>query len=163
MPVTAVTKFGEMPSCVAVLPAPVSLSTHCARSGLAPFAVLMLPLATSGSTRFCPETDVYVALPRHCHTGLVVKAEALGTESNVAAVAVASATRSLRVIRVLPRCDHCRTSPSASASPVEASVACPGVAPRRVNVRPSDRCPGPIFAQNPLTGFARHSNIPAWR
>ena len=52
LPVTAVTKFGEMPSCVAVLPAPVSLSTHCARSGFAPAAVLMLPLATIGSTRF---------------------------------------------------------------------------------------------------------------
>ena len=69
LPVTAPRKLGSIPSWVGVLPAPVSLSTHCARSGLAPLAVLMLPLATIGSTRFCPATETMAALPRHCQTG----------------------------------------------------------------------------------------------
>src|SRR4051812_1035362 len=61
----------------------------------------MLPLATIGSTRFCPLTDAYVGLARHFHTGCAVSACAPGTTHSTP-VAAASATRSLRIILFLP-------------------------------------------------------------
>src|SRR5204862_7268256 len=70
-------------------------------AGSPPLAVLMLPLATTGSTRFWPLTDAYVGLARHFHTGAAVSACALGT-THSAPVIAASATRSLRVILVSP-------------------------------------------------------------
>jgi hypothetical protein len=97
--VPAPMKSCGMPTWVARLPAPVSEFTHCARSGLTPLAVLMLPLATIGSSRLLPATDVYVGLARHCQTGIFVSADAAGAAISTPAP-VTSTTRTLRIMRL---------------------------------------------------------------
>ena len=158
LPVTAPMTFGGMPSCVAVLPAPVSESAQSVRSALAPFAVLMLPLATIGSTRFWPVTEAYTALARHCQTGALVAACAAWATVTVP-ITNANAARGLRVIAGSP-CIRGRLPPGAVLLKAFCVAPVTGGCPRHANARPVRVPPRPSWRKNSRTESVLKPNLP---